>query len=116
MDGPAGLGWDRLAGRPPVMPPPAAPEPTSWRSAPGGPWAPLNDTEAMLGRGAGARAALAVSMGRVARARAAVAAASSAATGRHRAGLWLAGGWVVMAGSFRCWPVLVWPRPGVVHM
>ena len=51
-----------------------------------GPWVPLNDTEEMLGRGAAASAALAVSAGMVARARAAVVAAAStaaaAATGR----------------------------------
>lgn len=75
-----------------------------------GPWVPLNDTEATLGRGAGARAALAVNAGTVARASAA-AAASTAAAGRHRAGLRPPGRLMVMAGSFRSGPVLVWVQP-----
>jgi hypothetical protein len=73
-----------------------------------GPAVPLNDTEVMLGRCAGeVAAALAANAGTVARAMAAVAAVSIAALGRHQGGLWLAGLWMVMAGSFLCGPVLV---------
>jgi hypothetical protein len=57
--------------------------------------------------GAGeAAAALAANAGTVAKAMAAVATVSIAALGRHQGGLWLAGLWIVMAGSFLCGPVL----------
>jgi hypothetical protein len=65
-----------------------------------GPWVPVNDTEAMLGCGADARAAPAASAGTAATARAAVTAASTAALARHRAGVWLVDGVLVMTVFF----------------
>ena len=60
----------------------------------------MNETEAMLGCGAAARAALAASAGTVARARAAVAAASTAALACRRVGWWLLSGVLVLTVSF----------------
>jgi hypothetical protein len=64
-----------------------------------GPLVLLKDTDERLCRDADAGAALAANAGTVATAEAAVAATSTAAVGRHRVGLWLAGGLLIMAGS-----------------